>query len=51
VTALSDFSDEAGLRTYSEVHIRIESETSGLALWAMATATNNTTQRFAVYTP
>lgn len=49
--ALGNFSDQAGVRDYPEVHIRVEAASSDMELWAMATATNNTTQRFAVYTP
>ena len=49
--ALGGFSDQGGVRNYSEAHIRIEAVGSGMQLWAFATATSNTTQRFAVYTP
>ena len=49
--ALGNFSEQGGIRAYSEVHIRIEATGTNQQLWAMATATNNTTQRFAVYTP
>jgi hypothetical protein len=49
--ALADFGDMPEVRNYQEVHIRIESESDNMAMWAFATATNNTTQRFAVYTP
>ena len=49
--ALPNFSELGGIRSYSEVHIRIEAFEGDTELWAFATATNNTTQRFAVYTP
>lgn len=49
--AFPGFSDQAGIRNYGEVHIRIESLEDDTNLWAFVTATNNTTQRFAVYTP
>ena len=49
--SLSAFSDLPEVRNYEEVHIRVESQSSNMALWAFATATNNTTQRFAIYTP
>ena len=48
---LADFSDLGGLRGYREAHIRIESLSGDRQLWAFVTATNNTTQRFAIYTP
>ena len=49
--ALGNFSDLPGVRNFPEAHIRIETLGGALELWAFATATNNTTQRFAVYTP
>jgi hypothetical protein len=51
VAALGNFSDQSGVRDFPEVHIRIEALSNNMELWALATATNNTTQRFAVYTP
>ncbi|HEX6178147.1 MAG TPA: hypothetical protein VF057_07300, partial [Thermoanaerobaculia bacterium] len=48
---LGDFAELGGLRGYREAHIRIESLSGDRQLWAFVTATNNTTQRFAVYTP
>jgi hypothetical protein len=50
--SLPNFTDLPGVRNYQELHIRIESlSTVNTELWAFVTATNNTTQRFAVYTP
>jgi hypothetical protein len=49
--SLGNFTDLPGVRNYQELHIRIESQSSNTELWAFVTATNNTTQRFAVYTP
>lgn len=49
--ALPNFSDLPDVRNFRDVHIRIEALDPGMQLWAFATATNNTTQRFAVYTP
>lgn len=50
--SLPNFTDLPGVRNYQELHIRIESlSTANTQLWAFVTATNNTTQRFAVYTP
>ena len=48
---LADFAELGGLRGYREAHIRIESLSGDRQIWAFVTATNNTTQRFAVYTP
>jgi hypothetical protein len=49
--SVPNFTDEPGVRDFTEVHVRIDAESANTALWAMATATSNTTQRFAVYTP
>jgi hypothetical protein len=49
--ALPDFSDLPGVRNFQEVHIRVEALDANMNIWAFATATSNTTQRFAVYTP